>query len=143
MSSNLRYPTDQIVGVVPDRADLEGVVTSLRDAGVDDARIHVLRTAAEGDDLAPDPGEVDGPIASLVQRVQKILGDEAERLENLEQALANGHDVVAVALATDDQDDTEEDQKRDIGAVLRGAGARDVAYYGSFQIEQLDAGGTT
>lgn len=141
MSSNLRYPTDQIVGVVPDRADLDGVLTSLRDAGVDAARIHVLRGPDEGDDLAPDPGEVDGPIASMVQVVQKALGDEAARLEQLEEALANGHDVVAVELSTDD--DTEDDQKRDIGAVLRRAGARDVAFYGEFQIEQLDASGTT
>ena len=144
MSSNLRYPTDQIVGIVRDRTDLDGVVTSLRDAGIDDERIHVLRSSDAGaDDVAPDPGDAKGAVASVVQTVQKALGDEAARLEQLEAALDAGDDVVCVELVATDDDAHRDGQKRDIAQVLHGAGGREVAYYGRFQIEQLDPGATT
>lgn len=140
MSSPLRYPTDQVVGIVPDRADTTAAVEALREAGVDDARIHVLRGPA--DDLAPDPQGSEGPLRSLVQTVQKALGDEAARLEQLEEALALGHDVVAVEVP-DVDDDAEDAAKRRIADALQGCGARDVAFYGEYQIQQLSAGGTT
>lgn len=144
MSTNLRYPTNQVVAVVPDRASLSGLVDGLHDLGVDDPRIHVLRSAdAEANHLAPDPDDVKGPIASLVQVVQKALGDEAARLEQLEAALDAGYDVVCVELVGTDDDADRDRQKHDIAAVLHAHGGRDVAYYGSLQIEQLDAGGTT
>lgn len=144
MSTNLRYPTNQVVAVVPDRSSLRGIVDALHDIGVDDPRIHVLRSADAGtDDVAPHPGGSDGAVASLVQTVQKALGDEAARLEQLEAALEAGDDVVSVELVATDDDADRDAQKHDIARVLHAAGGRDVAYYGSMQIEQLDAGGTT
>lgn len=138
----LRYPTDQVVGVVPDRADLASVVDALHDADVGDERISVLRGTVDDADLAPSPGDGEGPVNSLVRVVQKALGDESARLQQLEEALERGHDVVSVALA-DGDDDAREADKRRIGAALRGCGVRDVAFYGRMQIEQLDAGSTT
>lgn len=141
MSSPLRYPTDQVVGIVPDRADTDGVIEALRDAGIDAARVHVLRGPT--DDLAPDPDEADGPLRSVIQTVQKALGDEAARLEQLEEALERGHDVVAVEVAGGDDDEDEDASKGRIAEALHGCGVRDVAFYGEYQIQQLSAGGTT
>lgn len=140
-TQNLRYPTDQVVGIVPSSADLPATVTALRDADVPDQHIHVLRSSDAHADVAPDAGDAHGAIASLVQTVQKALGDEVARLEQLEAALDAGHDVVSVELAEGSEDARSEEKGR-IAAALHGHGARDVAFYGRYQIQQLDAGGT-
>lgn len=139
---NLRYPTDQVVGIIPSPADLTATVAALRDADIPDERIHVLRSNDDHGDVAPDAHDADGAIASLVQVVQKALGDEVARLEQLEEALDAGHDVVSVEL-TEGSDAARDQDKARIADALHRHGARDVAFYGSFQIQQLDAGGTT
>jgi hypothetical protein len=139
----LKYPTDQVVGIVPDRKRLDDVLTALRDAGATDERITVLRGPNDGD-LEPDPTEGSkGVMTRIVQRAQKVLGDEAERLKQLDEALAAGHDVIGVHLGADeDEEDARDAEKQALGAALRRSGAQDVAFYGEYQIQQLDAGAT-
>lgn len=134
------YPSDQVVGVVPDAAHVDEVVEALRAAGASEADISVVRGGPGEGDLRPDVGE-GGPVNAVVRTVQKVLGDEDERLHVLDDALEAGHHVVAVHLTGDD-DDERDAQKAALGAALRDHGAHDVAFYGKYQIQQLDAGAT-
>ncbi len=138
---HLTYPTDSVVGVLDDPDGLDGLLDALRDAGASDDRIRVFQ-GAEDADLRPDPSE-DGVVSRVVRTAQKVLGDEAERLHVLDDALEAGAAVVCVQVASDGDDDDARDQElADLGRALRGAGARDIAFYGEYQIQQLDAAGT-
>jgi hypothetical protein len=137
----LTYPTDQVVGVLDDPGALDGLLEDLRGAGASDDRTTVLRGAGDAD-LAPDPDE-GGAITRVVRTAQKVLGDEAERLNVLDEALERGAVVVGVKVASDDDDEDARDRElQQLAAAFRGAGARDIAFYGEYQIQQLDAAGT-
>jgi hypothetical protein len=137
----LTYPTDEVVGVLDDPGDLDDLLARLRRADVSDDRTTILR-GSEDADLAPDPSE-GGPVTRVVRTAQKVLGDESERLHVLEEALAAGAVVVGVRLASDEDDEESRDRElADVATAFRGAGARDIAFYGEYQIQQLDAAGT-
>jgi hypothetical protein len=137
------YPTDQVVGALPATGSLDDLRSALRDSGVADDAVTVHRGRGDGGELAPRTEDADGLKERVVRGAQKVLGDEAERLQVLEDRLAEGATLVCVALAADEDDDDARDrEKRDIGGVLRAHGAEDVAFYGKYQIEQLDASST-
>ncbi|WP_052668252.1 hypothetical protein [Nitriliruptor alkaliphilus] len=137
----LTYPTDQVVGVLDDPSALDGLLDRLGRADVSADRTTVLRGAGDAD-LAPDPSE-GGPVTRIVRAAQKVLGDEAERLNVLDEALEAGGVVVGVEVATpDDDEDARDRELADLAAAFRSSGARDVAFYGEYQIQQLDAAGT-
>jgi hypothetical protein len=139
--SKLEYPTDQVVGVLDDPDRLDQLLSDLRDAGAGDDRITVLRGGEEAE-LAPDPSE-GGAITKVVRTAQKVLGDEAERLNVLDEALEAGAVVVGVQVAaSDDDEDARDTELSELAGAFRGAGARDIAFYGEYQIQQLDAAGT-
>jgi hypothetical protein len=81
-------------------------------------------------------------MKKVVRTAQKVLGDEAERMHVLDDALEAGHHVVGVHVDDTDDDEARDVEKNRIAGLLRQHGARDVAYYGQFQIEQLDASAT-
>ena len=134
----LVYPTEKVVGVAPDRSTLDAVREALSSSGVADDRIEVLSGSSAHDELDPDTGE-HGPLASVVRVVQKALGDEAARLDRLNDAVDAGAYVVQVDPVGED-DDAREADKRAIGQALVDAGANDVAFYGRWQIEELQFG---
>jgi membrane-associated protease RseP (regulator of RpoE activity) len=102
--------------------------------------VDVIRGGPGEGDLRPDVGE-GGPIKAIVRTAQKVLGDEDERLHVLDDALEAGHHVVTVRLTGED-DDERDAAKAALGAAMRDHGAHDVAFYGKYQIQQLDAGAT-
>ncbi|MEX0835893.1 MAG: hypothetical protein WD010_07365, partial [Nitriliruptor sp.] len=113
----------------------------LRDAGVADEAVSVHR-GGDGD-LAPRADDGEGVKETVVRAAQKVLGDEAERMRVLEDRLGEGATIVCVQLAADeDDDDAREREKAELGQVLRSHGADDVAFYGKYQIEQLDSSAT-
>jgi hypothetical protein len=137
----LTYPTDQVVGVLDDPAALDALLDRLDEADVSADRTTVLRGAGDAD-LAPDPGE-GGPVTRIVRTAQKVLGDEAERLHVLDEALEAGAVVVGVQVATAaDDEDARDRELADLAAAFRSVGAHDIAFYGEYQIQQLDAAGT-
>jgi hypothetical protein len=139
----LVYPTDQVVGALPSTSSLDDLRSALRDTGVADDAVTVHRGPGDSGELAPRTDDADGIKERMVRGAQKVLGDESERLQVLEDRLAEGATLVCVALAADeDDDDGREREKRDIGAALRAHGADDIAFYGKYQIEQLDNSAT-
>ncbi len=135
------YPTDQVVGALPADRDLDELRSALRDAGVADGAVSVHR--ADDGDLAPRTGDGDGVKQTVVRAAQKVLGDEAERMRVLEDRLGEGATIVCVQLAAaEDEEDAREREKVELGQVLRSHGADDVAFYGKYQIQQLDSSAT-
>jgi hypothetical protein len=132
----LVYPTDKVVGVVEDAVRLDALRDDLSQAGVTSDQIEVLCGESGAERLDPD-GEDSGPIASVIRTVQKALGEEATRLEQLNAAVESGAYVVQVALP---EDGDEDEAKRRIGRILHEGGARNVAFYGSLAVEELQLG---
>jgi hypothetical protein len=134
----LVYPTDKVVGVVESRDRLQAIRTRMGDVGVGSDRIEVLCGEA-GSERLDAGGDEGGPLASAIRTVQKALGEEATRLEKLNDAVDAGHYVVQVALSEGDTDQ-QQAEKREIGLILHEGGARDVAFYGRWAVEEIQLG---
>jgi hypothetical protein len=134
----LSYPSEQVVGIVADRDTLGAVDEQLRDASVGQDQIDVLC----GEDAQQDQGpeaDADSSAGSLIRSVRTAMGDEAGRLEHLNDAIKAGSYVVQVDLPAGD-DDEQEAAKQRIGKALVAGGATSVAFYGRWQIEELQPG---
>ncbi|MFA9443984.1 hypothetical protein [Egicoccus sp. AB-alg6-2] len=129
----LVYPTEKVVGVLDDRSAVDDLRQSLSEAGATD--VEVL-TGDTGEEQLDPKGEEHGALGKAMRTVQKALGDEAERLENLNDELGQGNAVVQAGLSAED-DDAREDEKRTIAGVMRRHGVRSIAFYGKNQIEEL------
>ena len=134
----LSYPTERVVGIVADRVTLTAADEQLRAAGVDRDRIDVLC----GEEAEQHQGlEADGDslVGSAIRAVRTVLGDEAGRLQHLNDAIDAGFYVIQVALPSADDDEREAAKQR-IGQALIAGGATSVAFYGRWQIEELQLG---
>jgi predicted amidohydrolase YtcJ len=134
----LVYPTEKVVGVVDDRARLQDLSSALAEAGIRDADIEVLSGESGEEQLDPS-GEEHGAFEKAIRTVQKALGDESERLEDLNAEIEAGNYVVQVGLSAED-DEARDEEKYRIGRILKAQGARGVAFYGKNQIEELQLG---
>jgi hypothetical protein len=134
----LVYPTDKVVAVAPDRGIVQAAHTALQAAGVDDERVEILggEKARDGESTEDDDR---GFLASVIRTVRTGFGEEATRLQQLNEAIDAGQYVVQVELPGEDGD-TRDDEKRAIGNALHDAGASHVAYYGRLAIEELQIG---
>jgi hypothetical protein len=132
----LVYPTERLVGVVDGPDAVDGVVDALQEANVGEEDIEVV--GAESDEHQIDPSD-HGWAKRAKHVLTTALGDETERLEALQDALEAGRYIVQVRLPSEDDDQREDDKKR-LGRVLSGAGAQHVAFYGKWQIEEIQLG---
>ena len=134
----LVYPTNNVVGVAPDRGIVQAVHTALHDAGIDDARIEVLGGADAGR-AEPTDEDDDGFLASVIRTVRTGFGEEATRLRQLNEAIDDGQYVVQVDLS-DEDGDTRDQEKHTVGDAMHAAGASHVAFYGRLAVEELQIG---
>lgn len=132
----LTYPTERIVGVVDDPPTIDGLVGALQDAEVDDERIEVLTSESTDYQIHPSEHSWAGRAKEVLSTA---LGDETERLEGLHDALEAGRYVVQVRLPDRDDDDREA-AKQELGRLLSRHGAKHVAFYGKWQIEEIQLG---
>lgn len=135
-TSMLAYPTDRLVGIADDPEVVRASVHALREAGANDEVVEVLCCDDDAARFAPDTDEV-GALGSIVRTVQRVLGDESEKLDRLDAALEAGHAVIVVDLAASEEA-AREAEKRRLAGVLVDAGATEVSYYGPWAIEDLD-----
>ena len=134
----LAYPTERVVGIVADRVDLAAINEQLRAAEVERDRIEVLCSAEANQGAGPEV-EGDGPLGPSIRAVRTLLGDEAGRLQHLNEAIEAGSYVIQIALPPGDDDEREAAKQR-IGQALIAAGASSVAFYGRWQVEELQLG---
>lgn len=132
----LIYPTERLVGIADGRGQVESVLRALREAGVADERVEVL--TAESTQFLEDPPSDDHLAERVTHVLQTVLGDETERLEALKQALDGGRVVVQVRLTEDDGD--REEAKHRLGRLMADHGLEGVAFYGRWQIEEIQLG---
>lgn len=129
----LVYPTEKVVGILDDRDAVEGLRSALSEAGATD--VEVL-SGDSGEEQLDPKGEEHGALGKAMRTVQKALGDEAQRLENLNAAIEQGSLVVQAGLSASD-DDARDQQKQQVAGVMREHGVRSIAFYGKNQIEEL------
>jgi hypothetical protein len=134
----LVYPTDKVVGIVEERERVDALRDSLEEANVGGDRIEVLCGEAGSERIDAD-GDEGGVFASALRTVQKALGEEGKRLEKLNDAVDAGKYVVQVAIVDGDDDEQQQDKQR-IGRILHEGGAREVAFYGSWAVEEIQFG---
>lgn len=134
--ARLTYPTERLVGIADGSETVRSVVDALDDAGVADERIEVLTFDSTEFQEAPDD---DGIGHRVVHVLKSALGDETERLEALKDALDAGRFVVQVRL-TEEDDDERDAAKRRLGRLMADQGLEGVAFYGSWQIEEIQLG---
>lgn len=129
----LVYPTEKVVGVLDDADAVGELRRALAEAGASDVEVLSGRS---GERQLDPKGEEHGALGKAVRTVQKALGEEAERLENLNDELERGNLVVQAGLSADD-DDARDDEKHRLAGIMRRNGVRSIAFYGKNQIEEL------
>ncbi len=134
----LSYPAERVVGIVADRVGLAAVNEQLRAAQVERDRIDVLCGEHAQRD-AGEEAEEDGPLRSSIRVVRTLLGEEAGRLQHLNDAIEAGSYVIQISLPPGDDDEREAAKQR-IGQALISGGATSVAFYGRWQVEELQLG---
>jgi hypothetical protein len=134
----LVYPTDKVVGIVDERERVDALRDSLSEANVPGDRVEVL-CGESGSKRIDADGDEGGVFASAIRTVQKALGEEARRLEKLNDAVDAGRYVIQVAVVDGDDEAQEQDKQR-IGRILHEGGAHEVAFYGSWAVEEIQFG---
>lgn len=137
----LSYPTDRLVAIVPRSEQVEEAVAALRAAGIGDDHIAVRCCEQEAGRFDPTTDDVSG-LKGIVRVVQRVLGDETEKLQRLDAALAAGEYVIEIDPGrggeTSDVSTGPDAELRELAGLLRDAGAREVSYYGEWAVEDLD-----
>lgn len=134
----LVYPTDKVVGIVDERERVDALRDALGEANVGSDRVEVLCGEAGSERIDAD-GDEGGVFASALRTVQKALGEEGKRLEKLNDAVDAGRYVIQVAIVDGDDEEQQRDKQR-IGQILHEGGAHDVAFYGSWALEEIQFG---
>lgn len=134
----LVYPTDKVVGIFEERERVDALRDALGEANIGSDRIEVL-CGESGSERIDADGDEGGIFASAIRTVQKALGEEATRLEKLNDAVDAGKYVVQVAVVDGDNEEQQQDKRR-IGQLLHEGGAREVAFYGSWAVEEIQFG---
>jgi hypothetical protein len=123
------YPTDSLLGVVPDAEAAARAAAALKAAGIPDRDITILR----GDESASrfDPT---GAIHGIVARVRRIVSftvmDQLPDMAWYDAAIRAGHAVVMAKVRGDDR-------KAEAVRILRDHGGHFVNYYGRFATEEI------
>lgn len=126
----LGYPTDHLLGILPDVRAAERAAADLGAMGISPSDV---RTFA-GEDAAlriDGRGTHHGLVARLYRLVQLTQMDQAPDFRRYEEEARRGHPVVAVR-------ETSADRRRAIRSVLRRHGAHFVNFYGRVYTETLD-----
>lgn len=127
------YPGGNVVGVLTDRAALDGGRQRLEQAGFGPDRYDVLEGERDVGRIDPK-GEEHGRAGTVIRKLQAVLSDDAEHARRYAEHLRDGHYVVGVSVGED------ESAKQRAADALRGAGAEFLHYYAENYVEDLTAG---
>jgi hypothetical protein len=123
------YPTDSLLGVLPDADKAAAAAAALKAAGIPDRDITVLR----GDEAASrfDPtGAVHGLFSRLRRIVSFTVMDQLPDMAWYDAAIRAGQAAVMVRVRGDDR-------KAEAIRILRDHGGHFINYYGRFATEEV------
>jgi hypothetical protein len=123
------YPTDSLLGVLPDAEHAAAAAAALKASGIPDRDITILR----GDEGAArfDPtGAIHGLAARLRRMVSFAVMDQLPDMAWYDAAVRTGRSVVMVRVRGDDR-------KADAIRHLREQGRHFINYYGRFATEEI------
>jgi hypothetical protein len=127
----VRYPQNQVVGIVDTADQARAAWTALTHSGFLESEVTVSYGEAAADQVDASTGRTG--LARIAMRLAEHFGVENEEMatkERYEEALRGGRFVVAVLAPT-------EERKELAGQVLRDNGGRFVNFLGRFTIEPL------
>jgi hypothetical protein len=122
------YPTDHLIGVLPDEQDMQRLMSSLDASELPTQTVKVFVGATGAQQFG---GEHHGLRSWLGDLTRTLTGTSEGRLSYMD-ALDSGHVVVAVDLRD------RSAQKQTVAALFKAAGARDINFLGSLMVETLD-----
>jgi hypothetical protein len=128
------YPGGNVVGVLIDRAALDGARQRLEQAGFGPDRYDVLEGERDVGRIDAK-GEEHGRAGTIIRRLQAVLSDDADHARRYAEHLRDGHYVVGVSVGED------EAAKQHAADALRGAGAQFINYYAENYVEDLSGTG--
>lgn len=127
----IQYPTNNVLAVLDTAGQTRNAVEALERGGFLESEIGVSSGAELADRLSETTGR--SGFADMAMRFSAMLGlpnEEAGAKARYEQAMWDGHYVVAVLVPTDER-------KEQARQILAAHGARDLGYFGRFVIERL------
>jgi hypothetical protein len=130
-SSEIRYPTNTVLGVIDTREQLEHAVETLTSGGFLADEVTVATGVATADAVHDTTGR--SGLAKIAVRIAEKLGiqdDEMEFKSQYEQAMRDGRFVVLISAPTDARRDRAIE-------VLRQHGAHTVSFHGRFTIAEI------
>jgi hypothetical protein len=123
------YPTDSLLGVVPDGEAAANAAAALKAAGIPDRDITILR-GDEGASRFDPTGAVHGFITRLRRIVSFTVMDQLPDMAWYDAAIRAGHAVVMAKVRGDDR-------KAQGVRILRVHGGHFINYYGRFATEEI------
>jgi hypothetical protein len=123
------YPTDSLLGVVPNAETAARVAAALKGSGIPDRDITVLRGEESASRFDPT-GALHGLFARIRRIVSFTVMDQLPDMAWYDAAVRAGHAVVMAKVRGDDR-------KADAVRILREHGAHFVNYYGRFATEEI------
>jgi hypothetical protein len=129
VSRFIGYPTDSLLGVLPDAGRAASAAAALKAAGIRDRDITVLR-GDEGASRFDPTGAVHGLLTRLRRIVSFTVMDQLPDMAWYDAAIRAGGAVVMAQIRGDDR------KTKAIGS-LRDHGAHFINYYGRFATEEI------
>jgi hypothetical protein len=123
------YPTDSLLGVVPDGEAAAKAAAALKAAGIPDRDITILR-GDEGASRFDPTGAVHGFITRLRRIVSFTVMDQLPDMAWYDAAIRAGHAVVMARVRGDDR-------KAEAVRIVRVHGGHFINYYGRFATEEI------
>ena len=123
------YPIDSLLAVLPGPERAASAAAALKDAGIPDKDITILR-GPEGASRFDPTGAVHGLVARLRRIVSFTVMDQLPDMAWYDAAIRTGQAVVMVRLRGDEL-------KGEAVRIVRDQGAHFVNYYGRFATEEI------
>jgi hypothetical protein len=127
------HPKNDVLAVIDDAARADATIEALRDAGFEDADIHVFRGRSDIEELAHAWWRHSGVPSLIAPFLAAFLSDEWDVERTYESEGLAGHTVLAVH--SRNAQDVERAKR-----VLRDGGAHDVWFFGRWTLTELDIG---
>jgi hypothetical protein len=124
------YPGGNVIGVLLDRAALDGARERLEQAGFGPDRYEVLEGERDVGRIDLE-GEEHGRGGSFMRKLQSVFSDDADHARRYAEHLHDGHYVVGVSVGDD------EAAKQRAADALRTADAQFLNYYADNYVEDL------